>query len=68
MSSVKCRNYVNAKCLKCERVQEEMVRIGALVMCYDCWQEEFKGKDEIDCDSDLYNVTYRKWLKKYSKE
>lgn len=30
----------NAKCLKCNIVESEMVRIGAFVMCQGCFERE----------------------------
>jgi hypothetical protein len=44
-----------------------MVKVGAFVMCKECWKQEF-NKGEIDAQSDLYKVTYHKWLEKYMKQ
>lgn len=65
-NTIDLRLHYNTGCLKCQVVAAKMVRIGAFVMCHRCCEQEFgKNIDKIDCDSDLYKITYHKWLKKY---
>ena len=44
---IKCRIVYNESCLKCKRVEKEMIRIGAYYMCQSCFENEF-NVDEID--------------------
>jgi hypothetical protein len=54
--------------MKCEKVEEEMVKVGALVFCEECFVKEFKNTEPIDRDekrgAGKRSKTYDKWLKK----
>lgn len=54
----------NAACLKCRRIELEMLRIGALIMCSDCTKEEFKTGDPVH----LEKAKYGEWLEKYKEQ
>lgn len=64
---VKCSRLFNSSCIKCKAVHEEMVRIGAFIMCEACWKTEF-NVDVIPTGSKLYEETYHKWLKIYQEQ
>lgn len=65
----------NMKCLKCDCIEIEMVKVGPMVFCNDCFSVEFvdeglaipskksNGKDEIDSGSEGYKT----WLETYKK-
>jgi hypothetical protein len=65
-SMIKCLVFDNTNCLKCGKVEDQMVKIGAFVMCHEDWLVEF-GVDEIDLDSEL-GKKYYKWLKVHKKK
>lgn len=49
----------NASCVKCDKVEKYMVRVGAIVFCTKCCKEEFGTEDPVRLEKDVY----RKWLK-----
>ena len=52
----------NSECLKCQAVELEMRRVGALVFCAKCASEEFKTSDPVREERALYT----KWLATYA--
>ncbi len=65
---IRCRIYNNAECLCCDKVEGEMILVGAFVMCKECYKTEFKGTpDQFDLNSVLHD-TYLKWLKVYKEK
>lgn len=56
----------NSKCLKCDTIEKEMVKIGVMVFCNDCFRTEFV--DSGDCnednnfDYDPKSETYQAWF------
>lgn len=50
----------NAWCVKCKAMHLKMVRVGAVIFCADCVQEEFFSKDPVRKERE----TYLKWLHK----
>jgi len=58
----------NTECMKCGKCEKEMVKVGALVFCEDCFVKEFKNTKPIDRDEKMgagtRSKTYDKWLKK----
>jgi len=62
--AIKCTIHTNSTCIKCEALEEEMIHIGAFIMCKKCWKEEFFAIEKFTTDSDLYK-TYKKWLDVY---
>lgn len=66
--SVRIIAIENSSCLSCDKIEKDMVKIGAFVMCPHCKQVEFGDVREIDDPtSELYNKVYLKWLKKYKQ-
>lgn len=64
---IRCTQQYNIKCLKCNGMYLETIRIGAINMCPDCFVKEFGiGTTEIDPESKL-GKHYYKWLKKHRK-
>ena len=59
---IKSTIYNNADCLKCHKIEKDMVIIGSIVMCQDCFEVEF-NIDRIDPKSEL-GIKYYQWLKK----
>lgn len=65
---IRCTQQYNIKCLKCNRVNLEIIRIGALYMCPVCFTQEFGIQTtKIDPESEL-GERYYKWLKKYKDD
>jgi hypothetical protein len=70
------RIYHNAKCLKCEKVEEDMVILGPMIFCESCFLNEFYpnymkhlGKaletfNIIDTKSEIY----KKWIRIYKEK
>jgi len=59
---IRCTQQFNIKCLKCDCLNHEIVRVGAFYMCTRCFVTEFGIRTtEIDPDSELGEVYY-KWL------
>lgn len=57
--------YTNTECVKCSGIMKHMVRVGCVVFCFKCVDEEFKTSDPIHEERE----TYLKWLRvKYTKE
>jgi hypothetical protein len=70
---VDCNVIYNESCLKCDRVEEEMIRIGErftvtclilrrIVMCRPCWEQEF-GTDRFPETSIQYE-NFINWVQK----
>lgn len=64
---IRCRQQFNIKCLKCDKMEYEMVRIGVIYTCMDCYLIEFGNVLSIDPKSKLGKKYYR-WLDIYSKQ
>jgi len=60
----KIRPFYNAKCLRCGKIEEEMVKIGALVFCNECSDYLFSTDDPVRQERD----EYLKWLQKHHEE
>ena len=61
------RNYHthhNAKCVKCNTLQVQMVRVGTVIFCSDCIQREFSTSDPVRKERDLYLY----WMHKQNDE
>ena len=61
MSYLVIREHTNASCIKCNCVDEEMNRIGCIVMCHKCTDKEFPN-------AVVERSSYLKWLKKYNEK
>jgi hypothetical protein len=59
MNYTEIRDHTNARCLKCNCVEEVMKRIGCFVMCEKCTKQEFP--------KEVGKSHYLKWLHKYNK-
>ena len=46
--------YHNTPCLKCNAIEEYMVRIGALVFCQDCAKNTFQTDDPVTKERKVY--------------
>lgn len=54
------RIFYNSPCLKCGRIDKEMIITGALIFCNDCFPTEFKS----DYPAKKERENYLKWLRK----
>ena len=53
----------NADCVKCKIVLLHMVRVGAIIMCPNCLEEEFKSDDPVKKE----RGNYLYWLNVYTR-
>lgn len=58
----------NSKCVCCNKVEEEMVKVGALVTCNDCYVKEFvitgvinQKTGEYNSDHPVYKEKLQEW-------
>jgi len=64
-------SFNNCACLKCSSVMKEMIRVGAMIFCHRCYEEEF---GDITVESKIGGLSvagggkYSYWLKKYNEE
>lgn len=66
---IKLTVWYNTKCLSCGKIEKEMVKIGAFVMCKDCAISEFGKKFKPINRSSQRGSRYDDWLrisKRYS--
>ena len=50
----------NAECIVCDTLEREMVRVGAVIFCNKCVQEQFSSENPVRDERE----TYLKWLNK----
>ena len=60
---IKCTVSHNNDCICCNKVELEMVSVGAYIMCNECFAKEFSSNIIMKNSSDYEN--YKKWLKIY---
>lgn len=58
---INCNIIYNIPCLKCNIVKQEMVKIGAIYMCQECFEYEFGTIPEFESESAHSKIYYR-WL------
>lgn len=44
----------NAECIKCEALEKEMIRVGAVIFCRKCVSEEFNSDDPVRQERERY--------------
>lgn len=59
------KEIISPTCIKCNCTAHSLLRVGAFLMCKQCFIEEF-NEPIIKFESDSYKVTYTKWLKIYT--
>lgn len=63
--------FNNSPCLKCDAINKEMIKVGAFVLCNDCFKVEFVDTGEYTEDKgwkiDPKSETYQAWLASYKK-
>lgn len=63
--------YHNMKCLKCDKIEVTMVKVGPMVFCNECFQDELIGKG-LEVDENGYAnwgcKIYQTWLAIYKEE
>ena len=59
----KPRIFYNRSCDKCEKCCKEMVAVGCVVLCNECFTKEFKTDDLVKKERDKYkkvvNIMYK---------
>lgn len=58
------RTIVNSECLKCGTVEKGMIQVGPIVMCLNCYSNEFQGSNNPLISN---RPQYLKWLRIYKK-
>ena len=61
---IRCTEQYNTRCLKCGKIPERFIRIGAFAMCQECFEWEFGIISEFESKS-VHGKIYCKWLKIY---
>jgi hypothetical protein len=56
--------HYNTSCLRCGKLEKEMVRVGILTMCNDCFMVEFHTDDPVEKEKQNYYI----WVKIYKKK
>lgn len=61
--------YHNIKCLNCGECNETMVKVGPMVFCNDCYQNELldKGMKVLERGDIVKSDIYNTWIKKYKE-
>jgi len=57
------KTYTNAECLDCKKIEKDMIRVGAFILCYDCAIALFP-MGAYDTNSEIY----KRRLKIYSEQ
>lgn len=65
-SIIDIKEYHNASCLACGKVEPEMFKIGLFFMCPKCKDAEFSNMTGIIPESPTGEVYY-KWVSIYTK-
>ncbi len=62
--------YHNMKCLKCDKIEVTMVKVGPMVFCNECFQDELIGKGlTVDINSDVNSCKILKiWMAIHKEE
>ena len=75
MKQRKVRVVWNHECVKCDEAHNQMVNVGSLYFCRDCFQDEFIAswdhKEEewvFGIDNSTQNCIFIKWLKVYAQQ
>ena len=50
----------NTPCSSCDLIEVQMVRVGAIIFCTDCFKTEFKTMDPVTLEKDKYRIWVRK--------
>jgi hypothetical protein len=53
--------HYNSPCLQCNKLEEQMVKVGVVVICQDCCKELFKTDKPLD--EPIYKELLKKWRK-----
>ena len=61
---VSVHRHVNSCCVKCDKIEKEMIRTGSVIFCIKCFFEEFETTDPVTDERDKY----RKWLRVYMEK
>lgn len=54
------RSYFNTPCLACRALEHEMIRLGALIFCWKCFQINFLVL--MFFNPEEFDENYTKWL------
>jgi len=64
--SIKPTIHFNNSCVKCKKVEKEMILVGYFLMCKECYIEEF-NVNEIKIDTEEHKL-YKKWMDVFIRE
>jgi hypothetical protein len=56
--------HYNSNCSKCGVTESQMVRLGPMIFCNKCYEEEFGLEYDIDTSSEIY----KKWITEYKNK
>jgi len=62
--------FHNSTCLNCHKCEQNMIKVGPMVFCNDCWNSELVQKGmKVDENGDVnpFSKLYKKWIKKYKE-
>jgi len=54
--------FKNSLCDFCKTLEEEMIRVGCIVCCKCCFAENFKTKDPVVEEPELYKKLAKEYL------
>ena len=66
----RARYIYNTKCLKCSCLNHEMIKVGPMVFCIECFDAEFAVPGAWDLNTNEVPTTcpeYIAWLEAYKK-
>lgn len=58
------RIVYNNFCVKCDKTEREMVKVGAVIFCHNCYTESFKTDDPVKKEKKVYG----KYLQIYKRK
>lgn len=67
---IKVANIYNSKCLCCSDLEKEMVKVGPMVFCPECFKLEFIDKGVYNTKTSeiaTNSQEYKGWLEAYNR-
>jgi hypothetical protein len=52
--AIPIRAYFNASCCKCDAVEQEMVAVGAIILCIGCMESTFTTDNPVTKEREKY--------------
>ncbi len=66
----KVASIYNSQCLKCDILKKEMIKVGPMVFCPKCFEDEFVQNGSYNTKTgeiNTKNKDYQAWLEVYIK-